>query len=289
MKRHTRFMLTLPLLLALQAQAFDWPQEEVASDSFYSYFGQLRGGRIESSLIFKDNADIKLADEGTVAIIISEHNNDFGWFESTLGNAVVVSHNDSLVTSYGNLDGDTIPSKLYEEDAVTAGTALGASGNSGWQQSQSCLEFQVLDTKNRSAINPRLLMPRINSELPLDIGALTLDTQDGKTYSLGSVRNLSAGTYSLYRTRQDVATPYRTNVSINGATVESIAYDTIIEDSGKLCVVGNQKYSVKELYPDDKRQLLAMLRLTRGHTTLQVTLIDLLEHTRQITYNLDIN
>ena len=289
MKKQLCALFALPLLVLAQPSAFDWPQEGIAADSFYSYFGQLRGGRIETSLIFTDNSDVKAADEGTIAIIISEHNSDFGWFESTLGNAVVIAHKNDLVTSYGNLDGDTIPKPLYETETIKAKTMLGASGNSGWQQSQSCLELQVLDTKNRSAINPRLLMPRIGNELPLELGTLTLDDNDGKTYSLGSVRNLPAGMYTLYRTRQEVAVPYRTNVGVNGVTVESISYDTIFENNGQLCVMGNQKYSIKELYPDDKRQLLAVLRLTRGHSTLQVTLIDLLEHTKQVTYNIDIN
>ena len=89
--------------------AFDWPQLETASDSFYSYFGQLRGGTIETSLIFKDSSDVKAADNGTIIATISEHNNDYGWFESTLGNAVIISHDNQLMTVYANLDSETIP------------------------------------------------------------------------------------------------------------------------------------------------------------------------------------
>ena len=40
-------------ILSFYTFAFEWPQEEkILSDSFYSYFGQLRGNTISSSLIF---------------------------------------------------------------------------------------------------------------------------------------------------------------------------------------------------------------------------------------------
>ena len=267
--------------------AFDWPQNETEADSFFSYFGQLRGGRIGSSLIFKDNSDIKSSDKGTLAIVITEHSSDLGWFESPLGNAVIVSHKNGLQTVYGNLDGDSLTESSDME--VSSGTYLGQSGNSGWQEGQSCLEFKVLDTKNKTAINPRLLMPRIGKELPFVIGELSLDDKSGKTHYLVNEKNFTAGTYLLYRTRQDVAIPYKTNVSINGATVENISYDKLEAHNGRLCAVGNDHYDVNKIYPDSKRQLIAVLRLTKGHGTLSVTLSDLLGTTRTVTYNLEIN
>lgn len=267
--------------------AFDWPQNETEANSFFSYFGQLRGGRIGSSLIFKDNSEIKAAEEGTVAIVITEHNNDFGWFESPLGNAVIVAHANGLQTVYGNLDDEALPTGIDQN--IKAGTYLGQSGNSGWQEGQSCLEFKVLDTKNKAVINPRLLMPRIGKELPLAIGDLSLDDRDGKTHYLSNERNFTSGTYYLYHTRQDVAMPYKTNVSINGATVENISYDKLEAHGGNLCAVGNDNYNIKRVYPDTKRHLLAVVRLTKGHGTLSVTLTDILGATKSITYNLEIN
>ena len=39
-------------ILSFYTFAFEWPQEEkILSDSFYSYFGQLRGNTISSSII----------------------------------------------------------------------------------------------------------------------------------------------------------------------------------------------------------------------------------------------
>ena len=64
MKGQTRTagLLAAALFIAGQAAAFDWPQTEIESASFYSYFGQLRGGTISSSLVFTESADIKAAD-----------------------------------------------------------------------------------------------------------------------------------------------------------------------------------------------------------------------------------
>src|SRR5574344_2361785 len=172
-------IISITALLATPAFAFDWPQAETASDTFYSYFGQLRGGTIESSLIFKDSSPVKSVDDGTIIALISEHEDDYGWFESTLGNAVLVTHENEIVTVYGNLDSDTIPATIARTDTVKTGTALGESGNSGWQEGQSCLEFEILDIKTHSAINPRILMPRIGNELELSINDISLVDREG--------------------------------------------------------------------------------------------------------------
>ena len=50
MKKYISLILTT--LIALPLTAFDWPQEQTESDMFYSYYGQLRGDQISSSLIF---------------------------------------------------------------------------------------------------------------------------------------------------------------------------------------------------------------------------------------------
>ena len=267
--------------------AFDWPQNETEANSFFSYFGQLRGEQLGTSLIFNEPSDIKSTDKGTIAIILSEHNNETGWFESPLGNAVIVAHNNGLQTVYGNLEEEGLISGIEQD--ISTGTRIGQSGNSGCQEGQSCMEFKVIYTKNKTVINPRLLMPRIGKELQLPIGELSLEDKDGKVHYLLNERNFASGTYSLYHTRQEIAMPYKTNVSINGTTVENILYDKLESHNGKLCAVGNSNYDVKKIYPDAKRHLLAVVRLTKGHSTLSVTLYDILGATTSITYNIDVN
>lgn len=288
------------VLIGTAGFSFDWPQNEVLSDSFHSYFGQLRGGTIESSLIFNEGSEIKSADDGNIIGIISEHDNDFGWFESTLGNAVIINHDNSMITIYGNLDQESIPDNIKNIDEsknnnsnqsstfINAGTYLGVSGNSGWQQGASCLEFMVLDINNASAINPRILMPRIGNELPLEIGEITLKDRDGNNTILSQSKRVKSGLYSIYKTRQAVAVPYKTSISINGATLETISYDRAIEKNGKLCVSGNSFYSIENLYPDEKKELISQITLTQGKNTIKITVQNIIGGTKTATYVIDV-
>ena len=258
--------------------SFDWPQKETNSDSFYSYFGQLRGGTINSSLIFKDPSEVKAADKGRITAIISDHSDDFGWFESALGNSVIISHEDGL----------SISKEIEEKQFVESGEFLGTSGNTGWQEGQSCLEFKVFDSKNNSAVNPRILMPRAGRELPLTMGTITLTDKNGVSHNLLNERRLPAGKYYVYRTRQNVAVPYKTITAVNGATVENISYDVLKESNGKLCVKGNEHYSIKEIYPDSTKQLAGIVQLNKGSCTLTITIVNILNSASTISYKLDI-
>ncbi|MCR5219312.1 M23 family metallopeptidase [Treponema sp.] len=266
--------------------SFDWPQKETAADSFYSYFGQLRGGTISTSLIFNDISDIKSVQKGKILLTMREHSNDFGRFESTLGNALLISHEDSLMGIYGNLDEDTLEKNL--PDTIESGTYLGKSGNSGWQDGLSCLEFQVLDIKNSSAVNPRIPMPRTGTELPLYATNITIQDEKGIYHNPLTEKRLPSGTYSIYKDRQKTAVPAKTTVSVNGAAVEHIQFETLNEINGKLCTSGDKSYSVEELYPDDKKELLARIPLTPGKNSIGITISNILKESKSYYFTLDI-
>lgn len=295
MKKRTLKTLIITTCLTLSgigaALAFDWPQEEIAANMFYSYFAQLRGGTLETSLIFKDGAEISAAANGTVTAVIREHTDSMGWFESTLGNAVIISHDNNLMTVYANLDEETLAPSLSQETKAITGMYIGQSGNSGWQQGQSSLEFIVLDTKNHSTINPRTLMPRVGQELPLVMGQVTVEAKDGTTHILSQTKKLSAGTYSIYRERQQVAVPYRTNISVNGTSMETLQYDSLREVNGKLCVHGNSWYPLEQVYPDEKRQLLGQVFLSPGRNIITLTISDITglpSGTKTASYTVDV-
>ena len=201
---------------------------------------------------------------------------------------MIVSHEDGLSTVYANLDDSTISKELEEKQFVESGEYLGTSGNTGWQEGQSCLEFKVFDSKNNSAVNPRILMPRAGRELPLTMGTITLTDKNGVSHNLLNERRLPAGKYYVYRTRQNVAVPYKTITAVNGATVENISYDVLKESNGKLCVKGNEHYSVKEIYPDSTKQLAGIVQLNKGSSTLTITIVNILNSASTISYKLDI-
>ncbi|MBQ6780089.1 MAG: M23 family metallopeptidase [Treponema sp.] len=266
--------------------SFDWPQNAIQSDSFYSYFGQLRGETINTSLIFTDSEEIQAADSGKVLALIGEHSEESDLFESTLGNAVILAHKDNLITVYANLDRENQEAR-YQMKVAEAGTNLGTCGNTGWQQGQANLEFQVIDTKNKAFINPRILMPRVGKELELTIQNVSAVNKKGNEYTLGINKRFPSGTYYLYRKRQEVAMPYRTTIFINGAAVENISYDMLVQKEGKLCATGNKFYPAALLYPDANRQLLAEVSLPKGHNVISIVITDILGKETTLTYSMD--
>lgn len=280
-------LLTLSaLLFSANLSSFDWPQNEILSDSFYAYFGQLRGGTINTSLIFSESNEVKAADSGRILAIISEHGDD-EIFESTLGNAVIIQHPDNMLTVYGNLE-EYENKELFKMKDVSSGTLLGTTGTSGWQSGDACLEFQVVDTKNQNYINPRILMPRIGNELELTIKNLEFINRSGVSYNLLTTKTFYSGTYRIYRERQDISMPYKTSVYVNGALVDSISYETLLVKDGKICTNGKINHPVLEVYPDKNRQLLAEFTMPKGHNIVTVVVADILGKEKSITYNVDV-
>lgn len=271
--------------LAVAAFAFDWPQNEIMSDSFYSYFGQLRGGTICTSLVFSESEEVKAADSGRVLAVITEHDED-DLFESTLGNAVIIEHKDNLATVYANLDSEN-QKNLFDMKDIESGTKLGNTSNSGWQTGEACLEFQVLDTKNGNYVNPRILMPRIGNELDLTLKNLSAINKKGEEFDFNITKNLQSGTYLLYRERQETAMPYKTIVYVNGAAADTISYDTLIVKDGKICANGKQTYSISQIYPDTQKQLLGEISLPKGKNTVTAVVQDILGKEKQITYTIE--
>lgn len=286
-----RFIISACILLISSiAFSFDWPQEKVVqSDQFYSYFGQLRGETISNSLIFSEISDVKAADDGYLTVIISEYSDHTDFFPSTLGNAVILSHTDNLLTVYGNIDSESILKEAFNENCIKCGETFGTSGNSAWQQGHSSLEFQVIDTKNNTSINPRLLMPRVGKELPLYYNEIYLQGKNGRQYNVTNQNILPSGIYKVYKKRQAVAVPYRTRVAINGTVVDQISYDLLRQDDNQICVSGRKNYSKSILYPNNDLQLLGEATLTPGKNALQLTITDILGKEVNATYLLTIH
>ncbi len=275
MKKIIVFLISF--LLASFLWGFEWPQPNaVESDKLYSYFGQLRGGTISSSLIFSEPSQINSSDKGKVSIMLTDYKDDTEFFPSTLGNCVILSHDDGFLTVYANIDSVSFSKELKESKEIESGTPLGFSGNSAWQQGHSSLEFQVIDSKKNAAINPRLLMPRIGKELPLYYGEVFLQNKDGRQFKIPLQTSISSGNYKIYRTRQNVAVPYKTRVSINGTIVDQISYDMLMQSELSLCAIGQKNYRKNILYPNNTMHLIGELSLPPGKNTLQLSMSDIL-------------
>lgn len=286
-----RFLAAITSLLLISSSIFaiEWPQEEFNKDSFTSYFGQNISGSISTSLIFKDPSEIKAINDGRVLIIMSDEADDSEFFPSTLGNAVILCHEDDLISVYANLDNDSINENLGTKMQVNEGDIIAATGNSGWQQTRSNLEFQIIDLQKSTAINPKILLPRTENEIDFSLTGIMLQNKDGKLFDVRENKIYPSGTYKVFQTRNKIAVPYKTTLTINGVINDEISFDTICQEYGKLYVTGEKsKYTAADLYPDDTLLLIGTLMLTPGRSTMGITVQNFLGKAKQQNYVLSI-
>ena len=263
------------MAMAFSAMAFEWPQP---SENFASYFGERRGNGISTSIIFSEPSEIKAAEDGRLLLFLQEHADDTDFFPSTLGTSFIIAHSDSVLTVYANMDKDTISLDMLSgtelDVKIKKGQLLGQSGNSAWHESRNALEFQVIDAKNNTAINPKVLMPRTAKESALSIENVEIQDRNGKIFDVARERSVPSGVYKVYRKRQASAVPYKSRVSINGTVVDEISYDILRQSGNFLCVSGKRNYPKSILYPDTKTEFLGEALFSPGRNSLHLTLSD---------------
>lgn len=276
------------ILITLSAFSYEWPQDEITAETFNSYFGQNRGDILSTSIVFNNTEDIKASENGRVLIIMTDINDDSDFFPTSLGSSIVIAHQDKLASVYGNLNKDSITINESDNNIVEKGSTIASLGNSGWQNQQSGLEFQIIDLKNDSAINPKVLVSRIEKELPLTITGVYLNNKNGDYFDLNNSKAFSAGLYKVYRQRNPISNPYKTTVLVNGIQLDQINFDTLVNENNLVCVNGKRKYTSAEIYPNDKLQLIGEVMLSPGKSTLELLVSDFLNNTRRVTYNVSI-
>lgn len=267
----------------------EWPQEEIDSSSIVSYFGQNIGGQLSTSIIFADPAEVKAIQDGKILIVMSDISEDCDFFPSTLGNSIILAHDDDLISVYGNLDKDSLNDSVKNKTSLKEGQKIAETGNSGWQQKRSNLEFQIIDTQKSIAINPKILLPRTENEIDLTLTNIVLQNKNGDFFNIKEQKTFPSGLYRVYQSRNKTAVPYKTTVTINGVIVDQISYDTISQENGKTYVVGKKKYISTDIYPDEELLLLGETMLTPGKSTLGLSVDNFLGKQKQITYSITIN
>lgn len=281
-----RHLLSLFLIIiSFPLVAFEWPQEAITAESFSFVFGQLRGDGYSNSLIFTEPAEVSAIESGTVLAILGDNNNEMGWMHSTLGKAVILSHDDSLISVYGNLQEVKLDDSTNQ---VPKGKIVGSSGSSGWQSGKESLELQIIDTKQKVSINPRMLMPPLEEELSISLYGITAIGRNGETMELRTRRSLSSGTYKLYRGREQAFFPHVTSVAVNGAEVEKITFDVLTRSGRRLTVAGRKPYNAEATYPTVDKQFLAEITLSQGRNTVSVTVADINGREYTATYTLEV-
>ena len=283
-----KLLFFIVLLFCGIAFGVEWPQDEYDDKAIVSYFGQNVSGRISTSIVFRDPAEVKAVKDGKILIIMSDFNDDSEFFPSTLGSSVILCHDDDLISVYSNLDTDSINEMTADKDTVKEGEIIGTTGNSGWQNQRSSLEFQLIDNLKSTAINPKILLPRTENEVDYSLTGIMLQNKEGKLFDLRESKNFQSGQYKIYQTRNKIAVPYKTTITINGVLIDEISFDTVGQENGKLYVIGKKKYNAEDLYPDDTLLLLGEAMLTPGRSTLGLSTFNFLGKTKQLNYVLSI-
>lgn len=264
--------LALTLLLLPQTHGLEWPVAEI---NLQRLFGQRSEGSLEQGLVLAKAGVIRAADNGKILISL-EQNGNMNGFPNTLGNAVIIKHDDDLLTVYGNLDS---LERIGEQRHVDTGSILGNAGTSGWTDEGSFI-FQVIDQAKKTVLNPLLLLPLLNERRDPSIRNVVAVSPSGQTYALRTVKSIRQGKYKIYADIADTVdktghelSPFRVTVILNGSEYRSVPFELIKAEKGSL-YLGSPEYRASMLYGDPERIYLGEVSLTRGKNDLVIIAYD---------------
>ncbi len=285
------------LFLALPLAAFEWPVKNIKAESFTSYFAQKRGNTISSSILIeplpekteeKIIPEVNACDEGNILIVISDYKEENDFFPSTLGQAVIISHDDNIISVYGNL---ALPEDTDFESAesVNHNTKLGEISNNAWTEYPDSLELKIIDTKKQIAVNPRILLPRIEKEKSFPPSEIIAENKDGKRFDLNTNKSFLSGNYKFYQKRNENLVPFQTSLTVNGELLDEFKFSEIIQKDNKVYLLGqNKNYSVDALYPDSKLFLIGETKIAKGKSILTFENINHLDEKRLINISVNV-
>lgn len=276
------FMIVAPSFIF----AFDWPLKIDSLQNVVHFFAEHREHFISPSLVFPEGDVITISETGKLLFYFGEKTS-CRQFPSSLGETLVLAHENDLRTVYANLHELKIDTEV---DYLIQGSEIALSGDSGWHESGSGLEFSVIDIKNKAIINPLLVLPMHFDALSFSLGKIFARDIQGEYRELTNGKRFSEGVYVLYREVREKAPLYKSLVSVNGTVVDSITYDALYLWKEQLVIKSNrgERLPFAPLFPMENRQYLCEVKLSRGKNTIIVEVFDILGNKKQVQYSLDI-
>ena len=276
MKRFS-FCILAAAIFFTELPALEWPSD---TQDFLRLFGQRIGkNTFEQGLVFKEVTTVRAADNGILLIALDKKYGT-GAFPSTLGNALVLLHDDGLQTVYGNLDDTTV---FRTGAAIESTSVIGRTGNSGWGKPHDLI-FQVSDNQKKVYINPLLLLPSVNDKIAPQIQNIILINEQNTVFQVSGQKNIRHGSYGLYADISDTMvlgghsfSPFRITVFVNGTNIRTIPFETIMQKDGG-SYLGNTAFTDALLYRRNDGLYLGKIILNRGKSDILIT-------TRDITGN----
>ena len=280
--------LVLNILFFSAAFAFEWPSGKVDSEKITTFFAQKTGSSMGTFINIKETEEVKCSDNGNTLIILEDSKDDTDFFPSALGSAVIVRHDDNLISVYSHLDKDSIKTSDYST-LISKNEDIALTGTSGFVKEENTLGFQIIDVKEKKAINPLLLLPQPSVLPALSISSIIIKNKNNVAYDMQWAKAFVAGTYKIYFKRNELAVPFKTSVLINGEQTDEISYNSLNQEDGKCNVSGKRNYSNAEIYPDDKLMLAGEAVLKQGKATITIIFTDLKGSARQLNYNVTVH
>lgn len=287
------FFASLFFSLLFCLNALEWPLNNF---SFSYIFGDAysKQGNFQAGLVLKSNEEVKAAEYGKKLIIMKD-SNSLHRFSSTLGNAIVLSHDKGLQTIYGglkNLNEITDASSKVETFSI-----LGTVGSSGWGKGSE-LTFQVVDVQEKSFINPiRNLLPLshvVDQFYPTITGTILIEKNSKQSYRLDTLRTIKQGEYDLFTYARDTMIdssesfmPFDVAIFLNGKTILDVQFYVLESNKGKLSLK-KTKISSDNLYNNEGKIYLGTLSLKRGHAEIVISATDISQNTTRTTYGIQI-
>lgn len=287
MIRLTRCACVLTIAIAVPLAAFEWPVQDVG---IVRLFGQKAGVRIEQGIVLKKADIVRASGNGKIIAVLGQ-TRDRNSFPGTLGNAVIIAHEDGLATVYGNLGSID---RLSERTDVETGAILSEKGESGWTLAGG-VSFQVFDQVKRTSLNPLLLLSSLSDKRAPIIKGVVAVSQSNQSHALGTAKYARQGKYRFYADIVDTVdgssaelAPFRVAILINGKESSSLSFELIRSENGKN-FLGTKEYTADRLYGDGGRMFIGELTLSRGKTEIAVIARDAAgnERTAQFTLQVD--
>ncbi len=262
--------------------SFEYPQpisDSNVSDDIAMYFGDSMKDAYSPALVFSKSDTVTSTAAGKVLIRMAK-DPQFG-FPSTLGNTLIVKHDNDIVCAYGNLKEISLTNRAKTLRNVQT---IGESGSSAWQIDESGVILITYDIKNRTVFNPLIILPRLETPRLPPVYSLSLIDSRGTEYDLDTRRTVPSGTYYLYRSRSTAATiTHKSTVLINGQEATSVDYNMLSQKKDVLSAFSTKHFPFSIAYPSNDKQLLGSVLLHPGRNVITITLTDIAENIRTAT------
>ena len=299
MKNYFKLIFCVVFLFSFTSlMAFEWPVDISSTETtIKTNFAENRDTSFAKGFVFSTSEDIKSSEDGVVLVHLNPENSYYENFSSTLDNAVILAHQDKMLSVYSGFE--QVNQDIFAGE-IPVGTTLGSVNKKSDAEvteessttkilplSKKDFEFQIIDTKNTVVINPFLLLSKLEKISPVFPGKIFVVNKKGTEINLEERKSFASGIYSIYRENTTSRMPLKTSVFVNGEEFSTISYDTLLYKNSRICVSGKDFYSIEKIYPNSKRQFLGDIEVSRGKNLITVVVTDSLGIERRISHTIE--